>query len=276
MRTLALFAFSTIATAAMAANVTETPNTISITGTSTQIASVNGGSVNNIANAKTYANQNVASNKGGIDISGKSTQAAVLTNASVHNEAKSAGDVAVQNLASNVGQVSVGSSASSTGKGDDKGGGKGPKPGEWIKGESNQTVVIDTGGMYNVANSSNGCYGDNCKDTAIAYQNAASNMGEISITGKSTQSVGISGNAYASNQALGKNTVAVQNLSSNYGEVIISGTSIQSTSVSNGAVLANLATGDYARAYQNFATNDSCDPPPAVCVGPHCGLLASR
>lgn len=272
MRTLALFAFSTIATAAMAANVTETPNTISISGTSVQVASVNGGSVNNIANAKTYANQNVASNKGGIDISGKSTQAAVLTNATVHNEAKSAGDVAVQNLASNVGQVSVGASSPSN----DKGGGKGhPKPGEWIKGESNQTVVISDGGMYNVANSSNGCYGDNCKDTAIAYQNAASNMGEISITGTSSQSVSISGNAYASNQALGKNTVAVQNMSSNYGEVLISGSSIQSTSVSGGAVLANLATGDYARAYQNFATNDSCDPPPAVCVGPHCGLLAS-
>lgn len=271
MKTLAIFALSTIATAAFAAEVVGPSSTITISGNSTQVAHVNGGYATNIANAKTYANQNVASNKGNVDISGTSAQTAMLYNSHVTNEAKSAGDVAVQNLASNVGHVDV----SKAQQGPSKGNEKGFPNGHSIQGNSEQFVNMNGGSMVNEANSTNGCYGDNCKDTAIAYQNAASNMGDISITGTSKQAVSILGGT-ASNKALGKNTVAVQNLSSNYGQIEISGTSIQSTVLSNGAVLANLAKGEYARAYQNFATNDSCDPPPTVCVGPACGLLASK
>ena len=41
--------------------------------------------------------------------------------------------------------------------------------------------------------------------------------------------------------------------------------------VTNGAVIANLAKGRAAHAVQNIASNDSCDPPPTVCVGVACG-----
>lgn len=273
MKTLAIFALSTIAAAAFAADVTGPTSTITITGSSTQVAHVNGGYATNTANARTYANQNVASNKGNVDIMGTSAQTAMLYNSIVTNEAKSAGDVAVQNLASNVGHVQVATSQQAPTA--SRNGHPGSTPGQTIKGNSEQFVTMSGGTLVNEANSTNGCYGSNCNDTAIAYQNAASNMGDVSIVGTSKQAVSIS-NSTATNKALGKNTVAVQNLSSNYGNVEITGTSIQSTVLSNGAVLANLATGDYARAYQNFATNDSCDPPPTVCVGPACGLLASN
>lgn len=259
MKSLAILALSAIATAAMAAGQTG-PTTLSISGSSTQIASVNGGYLKNTANSKTYANQNVSSNKGGADIEGTSKQTTILTNAHVSNEAKSAGDVAVQNLASNVGDVTVDQSKHF-----------------WVKGKSEQEVHVTNASLTNEANSSSGCYGSDCKDTAIAYQNAASNMGDITISGTSSQFVSITdGNTNVSNKALGRNTVAVQNMSSNYGKVDISGSSSQSTYIAGGATVANLATGANAVAYQNIASNDSCDPPPAVCVGPTCGLLASR
>lgn len=259
MKSLAILALSAVATAAMATGPTG-PTHLSISGTSTQIASVNGGYLKNTAQASAYANQNVASNKGGSDIEGTSKQTAILKNAHVSNEAKSAGDVAVQNLASNVGDVTV----------------EGNKY-FWVKGKSEQEVNVTNASLTNEANSSSGCYGSNCKDTAIAYQNAASNMGDITISGTSNQYVSITdANTNVSNKALGKNTVAVQNMSSNYGKVDISGSSSQSTFIAAGATVANLATGTNAVAYQNIASNDSCDPPPAVCVGPSCGLLASR
>ena len=259
MKSLAILALSAIATAAMAAGQTG-PTTLSISGSSTQIASVNGGYLKNTANSKTYANQNVSSNKGGAQIEGTSKQTTILTNAHVSNEAKSAGDVAVQNLASNVGDVTVEQSKHF-----------------WVKGKSEQEVHVTNASLTNEANSSSGCYGSDCKDTAIAYQNAASNMGDITISGTSSQFVSITdGNTNVSNKALGRNTVAVQNMSSNYGKVDISGSSSQSTYIAGGATVANLATGANAVAYQNIASNDSCDPPPAVCVGPTCGLLAAR
>ena len=73
------------------------------------------------------------------------------------------------------------------------------------------------------------------------------------------------------NKADGPQTQAVQNLSSNYGNVSIAGASTQTTWVTNGAVIANLAKGRAAHAVQNIASNDSCDPPPTVCVGVACG-----
>lgn len=259
MKSLAFFALSLVATAAMAAGASGV-STITISGTSTQTASVNGGQVSNTAQSKAYANQNIASNKGGMDIKGTSSQTAVLEQAKVSNEAKSAGDVAVQNLASNVGNVTVDRSINFTGT-------------------SNQNAFI-TGGasLKNLADStSNNCSGPDCKDGALAYQNAASNMGDVNISGTSNQGVAINGGSTSvTNTAKGANTVAVQNMSSNYGKVTISGASTQNTSISNGALVANLANGSLAHAYQNIASNDSCDPPPVVCVGPACGPYASR
>lgn len=257
MKSIAFFALSLVATAAMATGSTGV-STITISGSSTQTASVNGGKVDNTANSKAYANQNIASNKGGVSIGGTSVQTAVLEGAKVSNEAKSAGDVAVQNLASNVGHVAVNPN---------------------VLGGSYQSVYV-TGNatLKNSADStSNNCSGPDCRDGALAYQNAASNMGDITISGRSEQGVGISGGSTSvTNTAKGANTVAVQNMSSNYGKVTVSGLSKQSTSISNGALLANLATGSYAHAYQNIASNDSCDPPAVVCVGPACGPYASK
>ena len=107
MKSLAIFALSTLA-AASAFALTQTPNgAITISGTSTQTASVTGGShTNNQANGSAYANQNLASNKGSIVISGVSDQtASVSSGSNVSNLATKGGDVAVQNLASNVGLV---------------------------------------------------------------------------------------------------------------------------------------------------------------------------
>ncbi|WP_144445423.1 hypothetical protein [Comamonas sp. 26] len=233
--------------------------TINITGSSTQTASVNGSRVENTAQSKAYANQNIASNKGSITVSGNSTQTSIVDNAVVTNKAQSAGDVAVQNLASNVGTVSIDKSIHFTGT-------------------SNQTANVVGATLKNEANSSsNSCSGPDCRDGALAYQNAASNMGEVSISGISTQVVGISGSGTTvSNTAKGANTVAVQNMSSNYGKVNISGNSSQTTSIYGASIVANLANGAFAHAYQNIASNDSCDPPPVVCVGPACGPYAMR
>ena len=255
MKSIAFFALSLVATAAMATGSAGV-STITISGTSNQTASVNGGSVNNTAQSKAYANQNIASNKGGVSIGGTSNQSSTLEGARVSNEAKSAGDVAVQNLASNVGHVGITA----------------------MNGNSTQVANVTQATLKNSADStSNNCSGPDCKDGALAYQNAASNMGEVTVSGKSDQGVYISGSSTSvSNTAKGANTVAVQNMSSNYGKVMVTGNSTQKTYISNGALLANLATGSYAHAYQNLASNDSCDPPQFVCVGPACGPYASK
>ena len=259
MKSIAFFALTLVATAAMAAGSSGV-STITISGTSSQTASVNGGNVSNTAQSKAYANQNIASNKGAAEIKGTSTQSSTLDQAKVTNDAKSAGDVAVQSLASNVGHVTVDKSVS-------------------VNGTSTQVAnVLGGATLKNEANSTgNSCSGPDCRDGALAFQNGASNMGDISILGTSSQTLSISGsNTVVSNTARGANTVAVQNMSSNYGKVNIAGSSTQSTSISNGALVANLANGALAHAYQNIASNDSCDPPPVVCVGPACGPYASR
>ena len=78
------------------------------------------------------------------------------------------------------------------------------------------------------------------------------------------------------NLAEGGGAVAVQNMSSNYGTVTISGASTQTTWIAGGSSVGNFANGTNAAAYQNLASNDSCEPPPTVCVGPACGPFASR
>ena len=257
MKSLAFFALSAIATAAMAGPVAAPPamGTISITGTSSQTLVVNGGSVKNTANDYTYANQNIASNKGNATISGISTQSSTLTGATVTNEAVKGGDVAVQNLASNVGNTTVG-----------------PLTGSFplIKGTSTQTANVSDATVENKAQGQAGCRGFDCDNAAIAYQNVASNMGNINIPGNSSQTANVSGHALVSNFADGAASRAVQNIASNYGDVTVSGTSIQVASIYGGAVVANLAKGNYAHAAQNLASNDSCMPPPPICIGPAC------
>ena len=268
MKSLAIFALSTLA-AASAFALTQTPNgQITISGTSSQTASVTSGSdVNNQANASAYANQNLASNKGSIVISGKSEQTATVSAGSnVNNEAKNGGDVAVQNGASNVGAVTVGPLSL---------GGTLFHP--IVKGVSEQTLSVTGGsGMYNTADG-DGC-GDNCNPaaTAIAYQSASSNFGDVTISGKSEQSTGIASGSTAWNLAKGGGAVAVQNMSSNYGTVDITGNSSQTTWIAGGSSVGNFANGANAVAYQNLASNDSCEPPPTVCVGPACGPFAAR
>ena len=254
MKSIAFFALTLVATAAMAAGPANV-GTITISGTSDQTATVNGGTLTNTAQSRAYANQNVASNKGSISILGNSTQSSTLTDAKVSNEAKSAGDVAVQNLASNVGNVTVATSYNS------------------ISGTSKQTANVTNATMKNIADSTgSGCSGPDCADAALAYQNGASNMGDVTVSGKSDQTLGVSGSTTSvTNTAKGTRAVAVQNMSSNYGKVNILGSSTQSTTLSAGATIANLANGTLAHAYQNLASNDSCDPPPVVCVGPACG-----
>ncbi|MBS0405188.1 MAG: hypothetical protein JSS17_02340 [Proteobacteria bacterium] len=262
MKSLALFALSAISTAAMA--VTPAPSSgISIVGTSAQTVSVSGGHVKNDATSYSFANQNIASNKGHVTVLGSSTQSSSLDNANVTNMAKHAGDVAMQNLASNVGSVSVDGVLQLI-------------PPKWIAGKSEQTADVKNSTVSNEANGSQGCNGNDCRDAALAYQNLASNMGNIDIDGTSKQTVGVSGDSAVKNKADGPQTQAVQNLSSNYGKVSIAGTSTQTTWVSAGAVIANLAHGRAAHAVQNIASNDSCDPPPTVCVGVSCGPYASR
>lgn len=125
--------------------------------------------------------------------------------------------------------------------------------------------------VKNEAKSGANCYGDNCKDAALAYQNLASNMGTVTVKGVSTQTASVTGSSMVSNIADGRYTQAIQNMSSNYGNVTIDGTSTQTTSVSGAAIVANLAKGSHAHAVQNIASNDSCEPPPVVCVGVACG-----
>ena len=258
MKSLAFFALSAIGTAALALQPTPSSSSISISGTSNQTASVNGGTLRNEAHSSAYANQNVASNKGGVEIKGSSTQTATLENATVTNDARSGGDVAVQNLASNVGTVTVNRVAGTL----------------WtpaVNGSSTQTANVTNATVRNLAES-NGCFGGSCEDAALAYQNVSSNMGNITVGGTSVQSTSISGfGTMVENKADGNKAAAVQNMSSNYGNVNISGYSNQSTTVGNGAHVLNLALGNSAHAVQNIASNDSCEPPPAVCVGPACG-----
>lgn len=107
MKKLAFFAMTAIATASYALTPVG-PGSIVITGTSTQLANVNSGSVvKNTSHAGSFASQNLASNQGLIDISGTSSQTAVVTHGIVTNEAMNGGDVAIQSLASNVGKVTI-------------------------------------------------------------------------------------------------------------------------------------------------------------------------
>jgi hypothetical protein len=89
-----------------------------------------------------------------------------------------------------------------------------------------------------------------------AYQNLASNTGNVTIGGTSVQTVtGFGGNV--TNTASGSEAYASQNLSSNVGEVTISGHSTQFTAMMNASV-NNLSSGSNSKAVQNIASNNAC------------------
>lgn len=247
MKKLAFFALTAIATASYAVSPVG-PGEIKINGLSEQVSTVNHGTVTNTSNAGTFAAQNLASNQGQITIDGTSKQTSYIENSTVTNEAINAGDVAVQSLASNVGKVKIG----------------------W-GGESIQYSEVKNSTMTNEAEG-NGCHG--CEaGTAMAFQNGASNFGNVEINGKSHQNLYVTNYSTVTNKADGADAVAVQNLASNYGKVTIGagGHSDQTAVITNGSLVANLALGNGSAAYQNMASNDYCMPPPPVCVGAACG-----
>jgi hypothetical protein len=114
MKSLAFFALSAIASAAMA--VTPVDPAISISGTSNQSASLVGTAVSNTANTNDTAQQNLASNAGNVTISGTSNQSVTSAGGVVSNTATGGNDAyASQNLSSNMGNVTIaGHSSQST------------------------------------------------------------------------------------------------------------------------------------------------------------------
>lgn len=104
MKSLALFALSTFAAAAMAAGpVAE----IRISGNSTQAVGMLGSAAANSATGRNAAaQQNLASNTGDVSIGGNSVQAVGTLNSVMVNTA-TANSMAQQSLSSNVGNVAI-------------------------------------------------------------------------------------------------------------------------------------------------------------------------
>ncbi|WP_313080099.1 hypothetical protein [Pulveribacter sp.] len=186
MRTLVLFALSTVATAAMAVSPSnhhnQAANTIMISGNSTQTTNSTGSIISNKAGTDNTARQNIASNAGPVEIHqrGSSEQTANLGNTVVNNEAAGNDALARQNLASNNGEVE-------------------------IRAASKQTVNANSVTLGNLADGSG----------AKAVQNIASNYGHVVVAAASNQTANFSGGGGAYNTARGTHSLAVQNLSSN-------------------------------------------------------------
>lgn len=306
MKSLAFFALSAVTTAAMAVTAGD-PGTITISGMSSQAVTINGGNVSNTSNPHTYANQNVSSNKGNISISGSSAQDSTLTGSTVTNEAHNPGDMAMQSLASNVGTVNVNGTYANVG----------PLH-MLVSGKSEQTANVNSSTVTNDVKgggSVNNCGEVDCSKAAQGHQSLASNVGNVTVSGFSKQTAGVTGGSAVTNDADGNGAKAAQNLASNYGNVGISGISTQAASVdasvlsnkasgtnaaalqnvasnygtvnvsgmstqmawiTGGTHVANLAKGTNSQAIQNLASNDSCTPPPAFsCIGFSC-RVASR
>lgn len=116
----------------------------------------------------------------------------------------------------------------------------------FINGSSTQAVSIGGATVTNKAGA----------DTD-AHQNLASNSGNVTVNGRSSQTVGIGPQALIRNEASGDDAYAVQDLASNVGLVTINGSSTQMVSVVSGAV-TNEAAGRDAKAVQNLASNNAC------------------
>lgn len=116
-----------------------------------------------------------------------------------------------------------------------------------ITGNSTQTVSLTSAFVSNKSTGS--------KSEAI--QNLASNSGDVTISGNSTQSVNANMGSSISNEATGSDAYASQNVSSNLGDVTIGGNSTQSTTLMF-ASLSNLSSGSNSKAVQNVASNNAC------------------
>ena len=117
-----------------------------------------------------------------------------------------------------------------------------------INGTSTQSASLTSMSVNNHSTGSN----------SEAFQNLASNTGNVTINGggSSTQSVyGYGGSL--TNTASGSQAYASQNLSSNVGDVTINGSSSQYTTMMNSHV-ANLSSGSNSKAVQNIASNNAC------------------
>lgn len=79
-----------------------------ITGSSTQIASINGSTVSNsVIGSGSVGQQNLASNTGGVVISGNSLQMVSSSGSVVKNEVFGSDSLASQNFSSNIGEVGI-------------------------------------------------------------------------------------------------------------------------------------------------------------------------
>lgn len=116
-----------------------------------------------------------------------------------------------------------------------------------ITGNSTQTVSMSA------AHASNKATGTDSQ----AIQNLASNAGDVTIGGNSTQSMTANFGSSVTNEASGLDAYASQNVSSNLGDVTITGNSTQTTTL-NLATLSNLASAHNSKAVQNVASNNAC------------------
>lgn len=121
-----------------------------------------------------------------------------------------------------------------------------PAPDISITGTSTQHTSLSSMG---VSNTSNG--------NTEAFQNLASNSGNVTISGHSLQMVTGSGGMVMNTATGGADAYASQNLSSNVGDVTIQGHSTQMTHLQH-AVVANLANGAQSKAVQNISSNNAC------------------
>ena len=115
-----------------------------------------------------------------------------------------------------------------------------------ITGNSTQSVSLTS---VAASNNSSGSKSE-------AFQNMATNTGNVTVSGNSTQSVTGTGGSI-SNSATGSDAYASQNLSTNLGEVTIGGNSSQYTYLASASV-SNLSSGSNSKAVQNVASNNAC------------------
>lgn len=109
MKALVFAALGAIASTAMAVTPVPSSPDITITGNSTQTASLTSMSVNNNSTgSKSEAFQNLATNTGNVTVSGSSTQSVTGNGGNVTNTASGSEAYASQNLSSNVGDVTIG------------------------------------------------------------------------------------------------------------------------------------------------------------------------
>lgn len=126
-------------------------------------------------------------------------------------------------------------------------GGYAPAPEIKITGNSVQAVSLTAAHVSNKSSASN----------SEALQNLASNAGNVTIGGNSTQTVNAGLGSSVTNESSGIDSMASQNVSSNLGDVTITGNSWQTTSLTL-ASLTNLSSGANSKAVQNVASNNAC------------------